>query len=98
MLRWFRKRAAPCKHTDYSITFPLEIGEYTSLGKELLGVSLSWVATPVPVERSRILCHLCGEEFTRDGYLPKSLWQRDYPPDENGWPTKDGEKIAIWPF
>lgn len=95
--RRLKRKVAPCKHTEPSITHPLSIGEYTVNGTELLGVTLSWTGRPVPHERSHLTCLLCGEDFTRDGYLPKSLWARRYPPDETGWPTLHGERIGITP-
>lgn len=95
--RRLKRKVAPCKHTDSGVWMPLDIGEYTVNGKELLGVTLSWAATPVPYTRSFLTCHLCGEDFHRDGYLPGDLWHRDYPPDETGWPTLNGERIGITP-
>ena len=97
-MRWFWKKlrkVVPCKHTEPSITHPLNIGEYTVNGSELLGVTLSWTGRPVPLERSHLTCLLCGEDFTRDAYAPKAIWERRYPPDKDGWPTVDGERIPI---
>jgi hypothetical protein len=88
-------KITPCKHKQLSITHPLEIGEYSVNRVELLGVTMSWGGNPVPLNRSHLTCHLCGEDFTRDAYLPSTLWHRDYPPDETGWPTLNGERIEI---
>jgi len=88
-------RKCSCHGVEKSDSLLLAPGEYRYIGKELLGVTLSWGATPVPYERSTWECKECGRQFHRQGYLPAKLWHKDYPPDANGWPTLNGKQIEI---
>ena len=89
-------KARLCKHTEKSIMHPLRANEFEIIKTDLLGVTLSWGGNPVPLQRSHLKCLLCGEEFTRDAYPVSGIWERDYPPDETGWPTNNGERIPIY--
>ena len=95
-LAWRKLKSVVCKHRrdppGISV-WPLDIGEYTVLRKETIGVTLGWGATPEVQRKTIARCHLCGEEFAVRGYMPRDP---DFKRDADGWPlNEDGSRMAI---
>lgn len=65
---------------------------------EVIGCTLSWSGRPAPMFRWKWLCGFCGRKGSSEGMLPEALWIKDYPLNEDGWPTKDGVKLPIWEY
>jgi hypothetical protein len=86
-------KAPPCK--CYGEFIAMRTHEFAIISTHLLGVDLSWNARPVPTTESTIRCMLCERVFTRSGYMPGTLWHREYPPDATGWPTENGKRIEM---
>ncbi len=85
-----------CRSFDNSLSL-IGLDHFRVVSKKLLGVTLSWSAQPVPYEESTLECTKCGRVWKRNGYLPRALWERTYPPDDTGWPMLDGERMALAP-
>lgn len=93
---WKRLRQKACQCHDYEKGRNIDATRLRFKSTRLLGATLSWGAKPVPYEESEIECLKCERTFKRRGYLPDALWQRNYPPDTDGWPLHNGERMKIW--
>jgi hypothetical protein len=96
MLSWFRKKVQPpCECHDFEHYRKRTFWHYQITNQRLLGATLSWGGSAVPHEETDFTCDWCGRAFTRRGYVAGNSWHRKYPPDVDGWPTVNGERMEL---
>lgn len=100
-MEWWKRyktsrKQAKCECNDFEHHRARTFWHYKIKDRRVLGVTLSWGGGAVPYEETDLECDWCGRAFSRRGYSMTDLWRRWYPPDHDGWPTLNGERLPIW--